>query len=75
MKQSKTVKTMQNRDEACEATRKTFEKIRTVNDQVGSILTVFIRRLERELGQVSLGSRVVMSQGEFVRKSIEAAAR
>ncbi|QNK65450.1 hypothetical protein [Variovorax sp. PAMC26660] len=46
-----------------------------VNDQVGSILTVFIRRLERERGQVRLGSRVVMSQGEFVRKSIEAAAR
>ncbi|SCX73132.1 hypothetical protein SAMN03159363_4858 [Variovorax sp. EL159] len=36
----KTVETTHDRDEACEATRKTFEKIRAISDQVGSILAI-----------------------------------
>ena len=36
----KTVETTQDRDEACETQRRTFEKIRRVSDQVGSILSI-----------------------------------
>ena len=36
----KTVETTHNRDEACEAQHRTFEKLRGISDQVGSILSI-----------------------------------